>query len=658
LSELKISNEKILQFKLNRDETLIDDGYEALLLCMLYSKNIDSIDEINEMIYKIFNLSSIPTYIIHKYLSKLVYDRSVIFEDGIYKLSEPTRKDLEKISEVRMEINNLINQEIIKIMKEYYENKEGEKIDEKVIINAINEVISKFFTKSAKVFSGYVMGDQKLLFDIPTLENMIELRISELVDEDLKNHIRNRIIEDLIKGSLLISEYLYDQFETYVYFEILNINPETQIKLNIDRIYLDTNILLDLLLTNRTYHNLSTQLVQLSNELYIMVTYTYYTYQEFSSVIDEYNRGSTLTDDALKEWEKRDRGDVIEGYFKNKEKNPSLTFEGFCISLIKSSKERLKQEFNVILDDNHYNEIKKDAIKLEKIINMYSNDLRDYKPKNAVIHDAMCLQIQQLNNTWLITRDRSLFLVSKHVIETTDYDKLMSVHAEVWIKVLTLIRPPTNKHTSVEAFSNFFTSPLRVSFPKINTNKIFAVAFPWIEAKYLSPDDLDEIIQSKFIEDYIVKPHDQDGEVKTFEEIINSVVDETIARKIDRLQQEKEDMNAKIDELVQEKLVEITSQKSEKQYEIKIKPFFYIGVVTSVIFALLILLNGFQIIIIPDTVFYSVTLLIIFFLGGAFFGEPIVTTIIEKIIELLSFRLRGLLARIYQRTKLSARAYI
>ncbi len=55
MSELKLSKEKILQFKLNRDATLIDDGYEALLLCILYSKNVDLIDEINKRIYDIFN---------------------------------------------------------------------------------------------------------------------------------------------------------------------------------------------------------------------------------------------------------------------------------------------------------------------------------------------------------------------------------------------------------------------------------------------------------------------------------------------------------------------------------------------------------------------------------------------------------------------------
>lgn len=637
MSNLKINTEKILQFKLNRDESLIDDGYEALLMCILYGKNMDTIDEINEMLTGVFNINPIPPYIIQKYLLKLVEEGLVLFEGGIYSLSKSARIELDNISEVRIEIKNLITKEVIKIMKEYYDDKGKEMINQNIIIDAINEIISTFFTRSAKVFSGYVMGDQKLLFDVPTLEGMIEQRISELVDEDLKNHIKNRIIEDLIKGSPIINEYLHDQFEIYVYFEILNINPETQIKIDIEKIYLDTNILLDLLLPNRTNHKLAIQMTQLSNELDIQLLYTTYTHQEFTLVLNEYNKASVLTDQALKEWEKRDRGDIIEGYFLHKETNPSLTFEGFCISLIKSSKNNLKRNYNVIIDETNYDHLKEDALNLEKVINMYSNDIRDYKPYHAIIHDAICLQIQQFNNSWLITRDKSLFLVSKHIIESKEYDKLMSVHLEVWIKVLTLLRAPSNKLTSIEAFSNFFTTPLSVSFPKINTNKIFAVAFPWIEAKYLSPDDLDEIIQSKFIEDYLVKPHEQDGEVKTFEEIINSVVEATIARKIDRLQQEKTDlmiekeaMYEKIDTIVQEKLAEINLQKSKQAYEIKIKPFFYIGIVCSIIFLSLILLNGLQIIMLPDVVFYSFTFLIIVFLAGAFFGEPIITSILDK----------------------------
>jgi len=627
-------DERILQFKLSRESSLIDDGYKGLIMCILYGKNITSIDDINYLVMEILNIKPIPTYILQKHLYDLIQNNFVIFKDGEYKLSIDKRKELEATFEKRIRIKELINKEVIEAVKSYYKGKIKIKIDEDKIIDVINEVLSIFFTRGARLFSAYLLEEKKLVFEIPILENIIGEILDEFEDSQFRSVLKEVIVDKILKGSNIMYEYLFDIFEIYVYFEILNINPETQIKLKIEEVYLDTNILLDLLLPSRRHHDLSLQIIEMSHELEIENKYTIKTYNELFSVIEDYKKATTLSEKALEKWSKNDAGGIIEAYFIEKKINPSLTYEGFCLGLQKGFKETLLRKFNIKFDDKEYNEIDIQSKELEPLVNKYSNEItREYKSKESISHDAFCLQLQKIKPlSWFITRDKSLFYISKFLLEKLEISKSLSVDAEVWLQALTFIRPPLNKRTSIEAFKEFISTPLTATLRPIHMNKLIAVAFPWIKTDFFKPEDYEDVISSKFIEDHIIKPQEKAIPILTFEEIVPKIIDEKVKQKIIDLEKdketaikEKEDIEKRIGELVTEKF-----EIYKKEYDIikakeiiKIKPFFYIGVILMIILIFLIYFSGIQQINISNTAYYCLTIIILILLGSSVFGESI-----------------------------------
>ena len=612
-----IQHERILQFKLTRERDLIHDGYRGLILCALYEKNNQTIEEMNNLISENFFIKEIPYYVLKSYANNLVKDGILLESNLKYTLIDEKINELKEIQNKRLDIKKLIINEIYEIINKLSFIKKT-KMKKKDLENVINDIISTFFTRAAKIVAGYIYDEKKLIFDIPELEDIIISKLSFIDEEEQRLKIKESIM-DFIKSSTLINEFLYDMFEIYVYFEILNINPETHIKIPITQVYFDTNVLLDLLLPTRNSHRLVNQIVQISKELKIDIKYSFWTNQELMRVIEEYEKAKELSADSLKGWGYTDKDGLIQDYLIEKEENPSLSFEGYCVGLKTRFKNLLLKKYDIKLDETEYDFDDKIIRQIRGVINKYQNIYRSYKSKEAVEHDAYVLELQRnIKSSWLITRDYSLFYISRTLLDQKIIQRPLSVNVNVWIQALNFVRPPLNKKTSIDAFKQFISKPQTSAFSNININRLFAVAFPWIKSNYFTPEDYQEIISTKFIEDHLIIPQDEDSPLLTFENVLPEILDEITIKKVQKLERTNEELKEQIKSL----------QKPEvKESEIKIKTFFYLGIFTLALLIIMLIGTGLQRFIYSDNTIYAICGLTLIFFAGAIFGENVLDAI-------------------------------
>ena len=160
-----------------------------------------------------------------------------------------------------------------------------------------------------------------------------------------------------------------------------------------------------------------------------------------------------------------------------------------------------------------------------------------------------------------ITSDKTLFYITKILMEKEEISEPLSVECNVWLSALTFIRPPPNERATVEAFKEFMIAPLTSSLKPFSMNKVIAVAFPWLKDEFLTPKDLEEIISRKFIEDHIIKPQaEKISPILTADDIIPEIVDQKLKDKISQLKKENVALEQKTKQVLAEK------EEVEKKY--------------------------------------------------------------------------------------------
>jgi len=617
-----VRHQRILQFKFSRDSSLVQDAYKSLIMSALFEREANSIADINKILFEKFCIQPLPFSFLKKYLTSLREEGKVSFDKGQYELAKSEKKELEETAKKRIEVKNLINTHIIERIKSTYSLEPSE---EEKLIDIFNEIISCFFTNSARIFSGYLLESKKLIFNVPTIETVIDEKAHQIQDLKLRAVFKESIEEELKKETVFLYESFYDIFQTYICFEILSIDPKMKIDLGVKRVYLDTNFLLDLLLPFRKMHNIAVDCIKLSKEMNIKNIFHNKTSLELINLIREYKTAENLSESVFNEIAKSDDG-LILAFTMEKRQNPSLTFEGYCIGIEKSFRKQLDEKYAVRMDNTKYPEVELKAKEMVPIINIAAHKvMHQYKSKFALEHDAFCLELLKTKKDSLfVTGDNSLFYISKMFIEQGKISKPLSVEKNVWLSALTFVRPPRIEKASIEAFKEFMIAPLTSSLKAFSMNKVIAVAFPWLKDEFLTPKDMEEIISRKFLEDHIIKPQtEQISSILTTDDIIPEIVDQKLKEKISQLKEENVALEQKTKQVLAEK------EKVEKKYlavgaaKIKNKPLFVIGLLSFVSLIIFVFLTAFLKVNIPDVAFYSFTAITVIFIGASIFGENV-----------------------------------
>jgi hypothetical protein len=219
--------------------------------------------------------------------------------------------------------------------------------------------------------------------------------------------------------------------------------------------------------------------------------------------------------------------------------------------------------------------------------------------------------------TWFITDDKTLFHLSKALIERREISCPLSISSDVWLQALTFLYPLGEEKSSLAAFKRLLLSPLSPSLKPISVEELVAVAYPWLKTDLIDPQTLTGIVSERFIEDYLTAPQEKaDISMIKFEEKMKAIIDNSIGEQIDKLTADKKALEEETSRLKGE----LAKTKTDP---IKVKALFYLGCGLLIYLVLLVSLSALQQRALDPIACGSLTTMVLAFIGSSIFGEEI-----------------------------------
>jgi hypothetical protein len=268
---------------------------------------------------------------------------------------------------------------------------------------------------------------------------------------------------------------------------------------------------------------------------------------------------------------------------------------------------------------------------VERLVAKYASS----KPDIVAEHDAYhILLIQDLRkkeksgilgpNSWFITCDSSLYYVDRDLTRD-EPDRIPStIYAENWVQMISPLLPPeiSNK-TAKEVFTTLFASRIPALTKVVKEEDLLELQGTWIDDEDLDPEDLAEVIGDSYVKRHIERL--RDARERGEEERISEVIGPIIARTQKKI---KLQFGARIERLRKEYDAKLSQSKQEStklEREIKrskfISPLFLIGLICIVLIPILSFVAAYQKLVLPDVIYWCLTILASLFIGASFFGR-------------------------------------
>lgn len=585
---------KFSQFVLNREtEDVRDDLCRSLIEMALYMKKQRmTFNDINEILDTEYSVGKMSERRMKSSIDHLIEQKKVLVKDGLFFLSNERREEIARSIQEKKKLENAINDNLIDIVRKNYgplsENQE----------NQVKEIFQFFMARLFTTIGALsartlVWGYERGEFPAKDILKIFDETSSKLKDQKLINVLKSSIIELLSKlTDPNMATYLYSTIQNYFFFEILSLDPECQLlekkALSNTELYLDTNVILDLLLPTRSRHNLATELVKLAKDMGMSMKFTLHTRKEFIKLLASASENFTafsnrISEKGLEKISIFDEG-FIQDFFHVKASNPGLTFDGYCATFKKGLKKILEEKFDIKLDsDSHEDILNSPQLAVFNYrVAQCGKAWNLFKDEDVVVHDAFhLLLIREIRRRskpdvfgpkyWFITFDNSLYCVSQTLRPRVTMP--LSVRGDIWVHTMTNLLPlnifEKERVQISKAFLGFCASSLSASFPRTNLSKLRVIAGPWMEFKWVSTEDIAEIVSKKFVEKYIREAQElleKGKSPKPASEIITAALDETVSDKMTKMENEMKELRNELKNINEAREKEANERKEmEKQ---------------------------------------------------------------------------------------------
>ena len=628
---------KLLQFKVRREtDYLRDDLLKSVIEAglFLYSAGKEkwaSLRDIAEVLCKEYKTCELPPKMMKKYLNELNVSKRVTIKNGTYLLSKERTNEISKTIKTRKSLQDTVLAKLTASVEEKY-GKLSEK-QKKLSKDNFLLFLSKYVTMKGYISTRFLsFVKEESILPLEQISTVLNDTIGEIRDSKLRRAQKDAIIGLCSEKAMI--DFFYLTLQNYICFEVLSIDPECQALtreiLSNRKVFLDTNVVLDVLLPEEPRHDLTKMLVQIARQLGVEMRVTLQTRYEFNFHLSKTKKAhkvmrSRVSEKAIEKMSKYGIG-LLKSYYKEKKSNPALTFDGYFLMLSQTFKKGLKEQFGIELDDNPYEEINKHSEfphfyeLVERCAFIYSQ----FKERKVVGHDAFhLLLIKELRSKdessnpldyWFVTQDHSLHCVSRNLMEEGKLLSPLSVEGHVFLDVLTLFLPlsiieETTSEIS-ETFMKFCSSTLTYVFPSLSVSQMVMLATPWIDYDRFTADDLMDIISYKIIQDYITEP--QIVPVEKIEPIPEDKIKPVVAKKIDR----------KLEKL-EERVESLEKDKVKVERQTSYLPLFVIGIISFLLIPILGFVSSWAGFTVSETVYESLRWIAIVLILVSVFGRRV-----------------------------------
>lgn len=592
---------KLLQFKLRREtDYLLDDLLKNVIEAglFLYSAGKEKwarVEDVAEILCKEYKICELPPEMIKKYLSELNVSKRVTSKNGTYLLFKERTDEISKVIEERKFLQDVVLAKLTASVEEKYGklSEEQKKLSKENFLLFLSEYLTMKGYISARFLSRV---KEESILPVDQISTVLNDTTKKIRDSKLRKAQKDAIARLCSDKDMIYFFYL--MLQNYICFEVLSIDPECQAltkeMVSNRKVFLDTNVVLDILLPEEPRHDLTKELVKIARQLNIEMRVTLQTRNEFRFHLSKTDRAHKVMRSRVSEKtiEKMSKYGVslLKSFYKERKSNPALTFDGYRLMLSQTFRKELKDQFGIELDENPYDEINKhsDLRYFSELVERCAFRYAQFKEPKVVGHDAFhLLLIKELRSKykdsnpldyWFVTQDNSLHCVSKNLIDEGKLLSPLSVEGHVFLDVLSLFLPlltieETTSEIS-EVFMKFCSSTLTYVFPTLSISQMVIFATPWIDYDRFTPEDLIDIASDKIVQDYINEPQLVPPEkIEPIpEDKIKPVVDKKIDQKLEKLEK-------RVDNLEKDKV------KVEKQTPYL--PLFLIGIISFLLIPIL-----------------------------------------------------------------------
>lgn len=518
-----IENEKekvirIHQFVLNNNSDNIRDSlYEDIIARAVYEHgdNNNSLDKekIFQKMEVDYGVVGFHPSIIDSAIKRLKMNGSITVEDNKIKLSDTKQKEIKKnnqefiafFEKIKNDLQNKIRIQL-GISKEKAED----------ITKDFFKIIGKSFSEDGKL-SSKVIADGKNhteIFSGDEFKTDYTTKILTKINPDQHEKLDEVFLDFFSGEDEQKNKFFFTLTQSYALLQILNIDPELkkiqERSLSEKKIYLDTNLLIDLIFEESEKHLPIKNVISITRELGAELLITNLTKREFEiwlkNCLISYTNFKKIPEKFIEAFKNKDTSaPFFDTYQKKILENPRLTISQFC-KYYENYLILIDKQYNIKVDDDDIEQFK-ESPQYEPLF----QKLSIIKYPNVAKHDALCiLKIKQLRqdtpgnilglSAWLITTDTSLKKMEKRVFPDEEFTA--SILHRVWLQVISpLLSPKLRDKNDV---TRAFTKLLGTNFSSANTiteEDVLNTLSAFIDDASITVDTLEEIIGNTHLRD-------------------------------------------------------------------------------------------------------------------------------------------------------------
>lgn len=394
-----------------------------------------------------------------------------------------------------------------------------------LLVDNFFKLLGRTFTIHGKVLSRMIVEQNSTLEDLKTYTGFSEdykKLISTNVDPSKYESLELVFNKFLFYSSEDQSKFIFTMAQGHTLYEILNVDPDLdKIKSDVfseTRIYLDTNIIIALLLKNDAKSDALQDTIKKSQELGAVIYFNNITKNEFDNWLinnkKEVQKIKSIPKEMVKAlFDKDVDAPLLISFLNSLRTHPRQTVEQFCLGFTNITM-NLKQNYNIQYEEEDFSLYKKhmDYLKLAEAV--YGRNSKKWP--STVKHDVLnILKIREYreNNpsgilgpkAWFLTTDSTLWKAEQDVFLSDDIR--CSITALSWLQIiLPLISPKLKTNNTMKSFTKLLSTQFGID-SSIKQDDILNIAAAFPENQGLKQDNFESLLGNKHVKDSLRKYH-------------------------------------------------------------------------------------------------------------------------------------------------------
>ena len=511
------------QFILSKQSQNMREGFYKNIVIRTHFRHANTENKLEygqliKHIKKDYKFSQMPSLHIDRSITSLLAENKIKQIGNTIISHESTRNKIQKDMDSFEKLEKNIDNELHLLLKTTIPDITLDQI-KSVIDNFhkfINEILKTNGSKAIKIFL-----EKEPTINIGTnggFEPIYHANIRNALDKKYHKSIDDMFNEYLQNPSNDLSRYFFACTQGYVLYEILNLDPQFQklekLSWTKKKIYIDTNVLIDLIFSNALNHNSLKILIEQTKKLGAQLIISEKTLDEFTHVFENFKK-------KIPQIHFKPQFSLI--YEESNNDNPILSTYLHEVKINKKYDSdvfiKTYENFGDILEYKY-------SIKIERLFkineNIDSESLKTNirfrgpnKSPNVVNHDYYnILRVRQIREnidpdeigpgSWLLTTDRGLIKAERDTYKKNA--QTSCVHIVTWLQIISPFISPELLKDAGYAFAQLLSG--NFSSSKITISNVSTLLNLFIDDTKFSVKQIKKIIGDEFIKNKLNLIHE------------------------------------------------------------------------------------------------------------------------------------------------------